>query len=111
MTPARTETPQHDLELGVVGNGSIAALIDRDARVVWACLPTFDSDATFCALLSPRHEGGDWTIELQDHERTEQWYETNTAVLVTRLYDRHGGAIEVTDFAPATAPAAACSIR
>ena len=34
MTPARTETPQHDLELGVVGNGSIAALIDRDARVV-----------------------------------------------------------------------------
>lgn len=100
MTPARTETLPNDLELGVIGNGSVAALIDRHARIVWACLPTFDSDASFCALLSPRHEGGDWSIELQDLERSEQWYETNTAILVTRLHDRHGGAIEITDFAP-----------
>jgi hypothetical protein len=59
MTSPRKDTAQHDLELGVVGNGSVAALIDRHARIVWACLPTFDSDASFCALLSPRHEGGD----------------------------------------------------
>jgi GH15 family glucan-1,4-alpha-glucosidase len=100
MTLPRQAPAPHDLELGVVGNGSVAALIDRDARIVWTCLPTFDSDASFCALLSPRQEGGDWTIELQDHARSEQWYEPNTAILVTRLHDRHGNAIEITDFAP-----------
>jgi GH15 family glucan-1,4-alpha-glucosidase len=92
--------PSASLELGVVGNGSLAALIDRHARIVWCCLPRFDADPTFCALLSPRDGGGDWSIELQDFECAEQQYVANTAVLVTRLFDRHGGAIEITDFAP-----------
>jgi GH15 family glucan-1,4-alpha-glucosidase len=99
--PQTPEAPRNaGLELGVIGNGSIAALIDSRARVVWCCIPRFDADATFCALLSPRQGGGDWTIELQDCERAEQQYLPNTAVLVTRLYDRHGGAVEITDFAP-----------
>lgn len=97
--PAGRE-PASSLQLGVVGNGSVAALIDPQARIVWCCLPRFDADATFCTLLSPRIEGGEWSIELQDFERAEQHYVTNTAVLVTRLFDRHGGAIEITDFAP-----------
>ncbi|MEI7035882.1 glycoside hydrolase family 15 protein [Fulvimonas yonginensis] len=97
--PAEGHHPA-SLELGVVGNGSVAALIDSCGRIVWCCLPRFDADATFCALLQPRIEGGDWTIELQDCERAEQHYVPNTAVLVTRLHDRHGGAIEITDFAP-----------
>jgi GH15 family glucan-1,4-alpha-glucosidase len=88
------------LELGVIGNGSVAALIDGRGRIVWCCLPRFDADASFCALLSPTTEGGDWAIELEDLERTEQFYLANTAVLVTRLFDHHGGAIEITDSAP-----------
>lgn len=100
MSPNRMETLTQNLELGVIGNGCIAALIDDKARIVWACLPKFDSDASFCALLSPQREGGDWTIELLDFDRAEQHYEPNTAILVTRLYDHHGGAIEITDFAP-----------
>jgi len=39
------------LDLALIGNSSIAALLDGDGTVVWACLPRFDSDATFCALL------------------------------------------------------------
>jgi GH15 family glucan-1,4-alpha-glucosidase len=100
MAPFPQETPQSHLELGVIGNGSVAALIDAQGRIVWGCLPRFDSDASFCALLSPQGGGGDWGIDLQDFERAEQNYLTNTAVLVTRLYDSHGGAIEITDFAP-----------
>ncbi len=88
------------LELGVIGNGNIAALIDPHARIVWCCMPRFDADASFCALLSPVAEGGDWAIELEDFERAEQEYLKNTAVLVTRLYDHHGGAVEIVDFAP-----------
>ena len=100
MTRQLEETRTRNLELGVIGNGSVAALIDDHARIVWCCLPRFDDDPGFCALLSPRTEGGDWAIELEDVERTEQHYLPNTAVLVTRLFDRHGGAIEIVDFAP-----------
>ncbi|MGY3040200.1 GH15 family glucan-1,4-alpha-glucosidase [Rhodanobacter sp. TND4EL1] len=95
-----TEAPRASLELGVIGNGSVAALIDPHARIVWCCLPRFDADASFCSLLSPRIEGGDWAIELEDFDHVEQFYLANTAVLVTRLFDHHGGAIEITDFAP-----------
>jgi GH15 family glucan-1,4-alpha-glucosidase len=105
MSESPKEIPQKEiqpanLELGVIGNGSVAALIDNQARIVWCCLPRFDADASFCALLSPTTEGGDWAIELEDFERAEQFYLANTAVLVTRLFDHHGGAIEITDFAP-----------
>ncbi|HEY5612380.1 MAG TPA: glycoside hydrolase family 15 protein, partial [Lysobacter sp.] len=89
------------LDLGVIGNGSIAALLDGRGRVVWGCIPAFDGDPTFCALLSPtEHEGGDYAIELEDLVSAEQGYVLNTAVLRTVLRDSHGGAIEVTDFAP-----------
>ncbi|HEV8695668.1 MAG TPA: glycoside hydrolase family 15 protein [Lysobacter sp.] len=89
------------LDLGLVGNGSFAALVDGRGRVVWGCVPAFDGDPTFCALLSPHsHEGGDYTIELEDFATAEQQYLTNTAVLRTVLRDTNGGAIEITDFAP-----------
>ena len=89
------------LDLGMVGNGSIAALLDRDARIVWGCIPAFDADPAFCALLEPTAQpGGDFAIELEDQVASEQHYVTNTAVLRTVLRDGHGGAVEVTDFAP-----------
>jgi len=89
------------LDLGVIGNGSFGALVDKQARVVWSCLPAFDGDPAFCALLSPRdHDGGDFSIELEDFADSEQHYLANTAILRTVLRDAHGGAVEVIDFAP-----------
>ena len=41
------------LELGLIGNGSITALVDARGRIVWGCFPQFDGDPAFCALLSP----------------------------------------------------------
>lgn len=89
-----------NLDLGVIGNCSFGALIDRQARVVWSCLPTFDGDPAFCHLLSPRIEGGDFSVELEDFQESEQAYIPNTAILRTVLRDSKGGAIEVIDFAP-----------
>ncbi|HEU0305659.1 MAG TPA: glycoside hydrolase family 15 protein [Lysobacter sp.] len=89
------------LDLGIIGNGSIAALIDARARIVWGCVPAFDGDPVFCTLLSPTaSDGGDYTVELQDCVSSEQHYVTNTAVLRTVLRDANGGAVEITDFAP-----------
>ena len=90
------------LELGVVGNCSYGGLIDEDGRVVWACLPRFDSDPVFCALLNGGKDSdiGFYEVELIGKVRSEQEYKENTAVLVTRLYDNHDNAIEISDFAP-----------
>ncbi|MBB5208995.1 glycoside hydrolase family 15 protein [Chiayiivirga flava] len=88
------------LDLGVIGNGSYGALIDPRGRVVWSCLPTFDGDPAFCALLSPVQAGGDFAVELEDFARAEQHYIENTAILRTVLHDGHGNALEIVDFAP-----------
>jgi len=93
-------TTPNSLQLGMIGNCAYSALIDREARLVWCCLPRFDSDPVFNALLDPSENGSLWAFELEDLERSEQEYEPNTAVLRTRLYDRRGQAIEITDFAP-----------
>lgn len=90
------------LDLGIIGNCGVGALIDRQARLVWCCLPRFDGDPVFNALL----QGGDgdaadgaFTITLDQVAETEQFYEPNTAVLKTRL---HGpsGSIEISDCMP-----------
>lgn len=88
------------LQLGMIGNCAYSALIDRQARLVWCCLPRFDGDPVFNALLDPSENGSLWAFELEGFDRSEQEYEPNTAVLRTRLYDRQGQGIEVTDFAP-----------
>ena len=92
-----------NLDLALVGNGAIGLLVDSSGAVVWGCFPRFDGDATFCALLDdapPGEERGIYAVEIIDQARAEQSYSTNTAVLVTRLFDRSGGAIEITDCVP-----------
>jgi hypothetical protein len=91
-----------DLDLALVGNCQIAALLDRRARIVWACLPRFDGDPTFCALLAGKAEpeAGFYDVELLELARSEQRYLANTAIVETVLYDSSGGAVKVIDFAP-----------
>jgi GH15 family glucan-1,4-alpha-glucosidase len=91
------------LDLGVVGNCILSALIDRDARIVWACLPRPDGDPVFYALVDNADApgaGGSWSIDLVGRNRSEQEYVGNTAILATRLYSENGSAIEVIDFCP-----------
>jgi pentatricopeptide repeat protein len=90
------------LDLGVTGNCIISALIDREARVVWSCLPRLDGDPVFHALVDEGAASGRgyWSIELAGFERSEQEYLGNTAVLVTRLFSSNGSAVEVIDFCP-----------
>lgn len=97
----------NNLDLAIIGNCSIAALIDRQACIVWACFPRFDSDPVFNALVNGAQtedgvgaEDGIFAIEVEDFERSEQRYQRNSAVLETVLYDRHGQAVEIIDFCP-----------
>ena len=90
------------LELSVIGNSTISALLDKDARIVWGCFPRFDGDPTFCALLNNggEDETGSFNITLVDQVRSEQQYRRNSAIVVTTLFDDNGSAVEITDFAP-----------
>ncbi len=91
------------LDLGVIGNCQIAALVDESATIVWSCLPQFDADPMFCRLLRREDEAqlpGFFEVDLLDAERSDQSYLTNTAVLRTDRHDRRGGVVRITDLAP-----------
>ncbi len=94
---------QASLNLALVGNCAISALVDMSGAVVWCCMPRFDGDPIFHALLNsanglPRE--GSMAVELEGVVRTEQAYVPGTAVLRTRLFDAAGQGIEIVDFAP-----------
>jgi len=90
-----------DLDLGVIGNCAWGGLVDRHGRLVWACLPRFDSDPLFPALVAggSDHDGA-FAVELLGLESSEQRYEGSTPILLTTLRDGAGSALEVRDFAP-----------
>ena len=85
------------LDLGIIGNSTIAALIDTDARINWLCLPKIDGDPIFDALLGGKGSFGIW---MEGRISSEQIYESNTAILRTRLIDKSGAILDVLDFAP-----------
>ena len=91
------------LDQAIIGNCAYGALVNRQAEITWACMPRFDGDPVFCTLLGSPQAGTGWgrfAVELEGLARSEQFYVRNTAIVVTRLYDHNGGAVEVTDFAP-----------
>jgi len=85
------------LNLGIIGNSTIAALIDTDARINWLCLPKLDGNPIFDALLGGEGSFGVW---IEGRVSTKQSYDTNTAILRTRLTASDGAILEVIDFAP-----------
>ena len=96
-----------NLDFAAIGNCTIAALIDRDATINWACFPRLDGDPLFCSLLDGdpaqrpiEHRRGLFAIELLNVAQREQRYIENTAILRTVLTDDRGGGIEIVDFAP-----------
>jgi hypothetical protein len=89
-----------DLELAVIGNSRVGALIDTRASIVWMCVPRFDGDPVFCALLDDDREKGRFDIELQDCASITQAYVRNTAILRTEMVDVNGARLEIIDFAP-----------
>ncbi|MGA9421365.1 MAG: trehalase-like domain-containing protein, partial [Rhodanobacteraceae bacterium] len=92
---------QASLDLGIVGNGSVSALIDRHARIVWCCLPAFDGDPVFCSLLDPTDgDAGFFDVAVEGGNASTQHYVDNSAVLVTRIDSSDGSSVEITDFAP-----------
>jgi len=86
-------------DYGYIGNCLSGALIARDGAMDWLCLPRFDSDACFAALLGgPEH--GHWRIAPAGPvRRVSRRYRSNTAILETR-FETDDGAVTLIDFMP-----------
>jgi GH15 family glucan-1,4-alpha-glucosidase len=92
-----------DLDLAVIGNSEVAALVDGDGTIVWGCLPRLDGDPVFCALLDSDRDPeahGLFAVEMLDRAEVRQRYLRNTAILETMQADTHGNRLRVTDFCP-----------
>ncbi|WP_153811894.1 glycoside hydrolase family 15 protein [Streptomyces sp. SUK 48] len=76
-------------DLGLIGDGTTAALVGLDGSIPWMCLPGFDSDAVFCGLLD-HARGGHFTVAPEDLVEARQHYRPDTGVLVTELRSRTG---------------------
>jgi GH15 family glucan-1,4-alpha-glucosidase len=85
-------------DLGLIGNCQLAALVRRDGAIVWSCMPRFDSDPVFAALLDET-EGGSFRIAPADLRPGTQRYLPNTNVLET-TFTGPDGSFRTLDFAP-----------
>ena len=97
-TRARRAAPPR---MAVIGNSTIAALVDEKARILWTCWPRIDGDPLFSALVGgPDPQRGFLSVELDGMTSSAQSYERNTAILVTVLTASDGSAVRITDLAP-----------
>jgi GH15 family glucan-1,4-alpha-glucosidase len=85
-------------DYALIGDCMTAALVGRDGSIDWLCLPRFDSDSCFAALLGEPADHGRWLVAPQDPAtRTTRHYLDGSLVLATQ-FETAGGAVELVDF-------------
>ena len=96
-------------DYGVIGDCRTAALVCHNGSVDWLCLPRFDSDACFAALLGDKGTGR-WLIAPQAARfKTARSYRGDSLILET-VFTTHTGKVRVTDFMPPGTPDS-CIVR
>jgi GH15 family glucan-1,4-alpha-glucosidase len=86
-------------DYGFIGDCETGALVGRDGSIDWLCLPRFDSDACFAALLGTP-DNGRWQIApAGETRRVSRRYRGDTLVLETR-FETAEGVVSLIDFMP-----------
>src|SRR5215510_757890 len=86
-------------DLGLTGDGATAALASLDGSIRWMCVPSFDSEPLFCALLD-HARGGEFRVAPEGLVEARQRYEPDTGVQLTDALALRSGA-DLTDDTPA----------
>jgi GH15 family glucan-1,4-alpha-glucosidase len=86
-------------DYALIGDTQTAALVGKDGSIDWLCVPRFDSNACFAALLgSPKH--GRWQISPSGPVRSvRRRYRPDTLVLETE-FTTEDGIVRVVDCMP-----------
>jgi len=87
-----------NLDYGMIGNCTSAALISRNGYIEWCCLPGFDSPSIFARILD-KSRGGEFGIQVAPDYTIRQEYIPRTNVLVT-AFSRKNDRFELIDFMP-----------
>ena len=86
-------------DYALIGDMHSAALVARNGSIDWLCMPRFDSDACFTALLGTK-EHGRWSITPAGGIRhVTRAYRPDTLVLQTD-FECDSGVVRVIDFMP-----------
>jgi GH15 family glucan-1,4-alpha-glucosidase len=86
-------------DYALLGDLETAALVGRDGTIDWMCLPRFDSDACFAALLGDE-QNGRWSLGPTSAVRsTDRHYRDHSLILDTEL-ETATGRIVITDCMP-----------
>ncbi len=85
-------------DYGFISNMLSSALVARDGSIDWLCLPRFDSDACFAALLGDENNGF-WRIAPTGEYRVSRRYQDGTTILET-TFETAEGAVTLIDFMP-----------
>jgi GH15 family glucan-1,4-alpha-glucosidase len=86
-------------DYGLIGNLRTAALIGRDGSIDWLCLPRFDSDACFAALLGDERHGRWLLAPAGGVRRVTRRYRPGTLILETE-FECDEGTVRVVDCMP-----------
>lgn len=89
---------QSNLNYGVIGNSTTAALISDKGSIEWLCFPYFDSPSVFASLLD-KQKGGYFGFEVSEEYKITQSYVPHTNILSTE-YNTGKDAFAVVDFMP-----------
>ncbi len=96
-------------DYALIGDTRTAALVSKTGSIDWLCVPRFDSDACFSALVG-YDEHGCWALRPSVPIReVRQRYREETLVLETELVCE-GGVVRITDFMPVEAEAERCDL-
>ncbi len=80
-------------DYALIGDCQTAALVGRNGSIDWLCLPRFDSEACFAAILGDR-DNGRWLIGPTDPKaKITRAYRPNTLILETRFETKTGTAV------------------
>src|SRR5579863_299724 len=86
-------------DYALIGNFKTASLVSRDGSVDWLCVPSFDSEACFSALLGDPTNGR-WLLTPDDQTAPpRRTYRADSLVLETE-FKTASGALSVLDFMP-----------
>ena len=91
--------PSRIEDYAIIADCRSAALVAKDGSIDWLCLPRFDSDACFAALLGSR-EHGRWQIAPTGPvRRVSRRYREGTLILETE-FETEEGSVTLVDLMP-----------
>jgi GH15 family glucan-1,4-alpha-glucosidase len=103
-------------DYAMIGDMQSAAMVSRDGAIDWLCLPRFDSDAVFAALLGDK-SNGQWRLNPTAQEgprsragQVSRRYRKDTLILETD-WQTIGGTVRVIDFMPPRSDSAPALVR